>query len=274
VHACGINPADWALCLGLFSGALPRGIGLEVSGTVDEVGPDVDGVVVGDVVLGPVPFAPPTAGAADLAVLDRWTPVPPGLDLDLAASLPMAADTAWGHLDALGPEPGELLLVHGAGSMMGFVAVQLARHRGVRVIATAGPARAAELEELGVATTSYGEGMVERVRALAGGSVDRALDASPADDPLADLVRLTGDPDRVATMTHHASAAELGVRAPTPSELPLVDVLAEVTRLAAEGAVTVPISGRFALEDFRSAMEISRARRAGGKLLLRCAPRS
>jgi NADPH:quinone reductase-like Zn-dependent oxidoreductase len=43
VIACGVNPADWALCRGLFAGNLPRGIGLEVSGTVDAVG---DGVQV------------------------------------------------------------------------------------------------------------------------------------------------------------------------------------------------------------------------------------
>src|SRR6202034_1113340 len=41
VHACGLNPADWALCRGLFPGELPRGIGLEVSGTVNAVGEGV-----------------------------------------------------------------------------------------------------------------------------------------------------------------------------------------------------------------------------------------
>ena len=38
VHACGLNPADWALCRGLFPGNLPRGIGLDVSGAIDAVG--------------------------------------------------------------------------------------------------------------------------------------------------------------------------------------------------------------------------------------------
>src|SRR6201996_1808404 len=45
VHACGLNPADWALCRGLFAGDLPRGIGIDVSGTVDAVGAGVTGVV-------------------------------------------------------------------------------------------------------------------------------------------------------------------------------------------------------------------------------------
>jgi len=52
VHACGLHPADWWLCRGLFAGDLPRGIGLEVSGTVDAVGDGVSDVVVGDRVFG------------------------------------------------------------------------------------------------------------------------------------------------------------------------------------------------------------------------------
>jgi NADPH:quinone reductase-like Zn-dependent oxidoreductase len=154
VHACGINPADWALCQGLFPGELPRGIGLEVSGTVEEVGSAVSGVAVGGVVLGPAPYDAPTAGAADLAVLTEWTPVPDGLDLHLAASLPMAAATVTSSLDGLDVGAGQLVLVHGAGSMMGFVAVQLAQVRGARVIATAGTTRAADLKALGVEVTS------------------------------------------------------------------------------------------------------------------------
>lgn len=47
VQACGLNPADWALCRGLFAGNLPRGIGLEVAGTVDSVGEGVGGVEIG-----------------------------------------------------------------------------------------------------------------------------------------------------------------------------------------------------------------------------------
>lgn len=52
VRACGLTPADVALCTGLFPGNLPRGVGLEVSGVVDAVGEGVTDVVVGDRVLG------------------------------------------------------------------------------------------------------------------------------------------------------------------------------------------------------------------------------
>ncbi len=52
VEACGLNPADWTLCRGLFPGNLPRGIGLDVSGTVDAVGEGVRDVAIGDAVRG------------------------------------------------------------------------------------------------------------------------------------------------------------------------------------------------------------------------------
>jgi NADPH:quinone reductase-like Zn-dependent oxidoreductase len=93
VRACGLNPADWALCRGLFPGALPRGVGLEVSGVVDAVGPGVADVGVGDLVLGTSDYAGGTsAGAADHAIMNRWARVPAGLDLVQAAALPMAVE--------------------------------------------------------------------------------------------------------------------------------------------------------------------------------------
>lgn len=79
VHACGLAPADWALCRGLFPRTLPRGIGYDVSGTVEAVGTGVSDVAVGDRVFGTADFAgQPSAGAADRAVLDRWFAVPEG----------------------------------------------------------------------------------------------------------------------------------------------------------------------------------------------------
>ncbi|GAB3899126.1 hypothetical protein GCM10029964_084600 [Kibdelosporangium lantanae] len=94
VEVCTINPADLALCRGLYPGSLPRGVGLEVAGTVDAIGDDVTGVQPGDEVFGPTPFTGPTAGASDHALLDIWFPRPPVLQPAAAAALPMAVDTA------------------------------------------------------------------------------------------------------------------------------------------------------------------------------------
>src|SRR5579863_9081274 len=127
VHACGLNPADWALCRGLFGGDMPRGVGLDVAGVVDVIGEGVTDIAVGDRALGSASFSNyPSAGASDFAVLERWGKAPDGLDLVEAAALPMAVETASLHLDALGPAPGQTVLIHAAGTMMGFAAVQMA----------------------------------------------------------------------------------------------------------------------------------------------------
>src|ERR1700750_3212098 len=77
VHACGLNPADWALCRGLSARKLPSGIGLDVSGVVTAVGEGVTSAAVGDAVFGPSAFLNyPSAGAADYAILYRWERLP------------------------------------------------------------------------------------------------------------------------------------------------------------------------------------------------------
>ncbi|ANY06156.1 NADP-dependent oxidoreductase [Pseudonocardia sp. HH130630-07] len=282
VRACGLNPADWAMVDGLLADRLPplpRGLGLEVAGTVDALGPGVTGVGTGERVFGPAAVDGPTAGAAEYAVLTGWARIPDSITDEQAAALPMATETAWQALDDLGVRPDELLLVHGAGSTVGEAAVRLARHRGIRVIATAGPARAAALEGVGARVTSYGDGMADRVAELAGGRVDRALDTAPTggridrpDQPgpaggaLPALIGLTGDPDRVGTVSDFAAAAELGTRV-TRIEMRF-DRLDEFARLAGAGVLALPVARTYPLDRIHEAAELSRSRRPGGKLVL------
>lgn len=272
VHACGLNPADWALCRGLFPGLLPRGIGLEVSGTVDAVGDDVSDVAVGDLVLGSADYAGGhSAGAADLAIVDHWAPVPSGLDLVHAAALPMAVETAYRSIDNLRVTAEHTLLVNGAGTMIGFAAVQIALMRGARVLATAGATYAERLRELGAIVTSYGDGMVERVKDAAGGPVDLVLNTAPVAGALPDLLRIAdGDPRRVLTLGEVDAAAELGVRTSFTEEGPGLryDVLGEYAQHAAAGRFSIPVARVFPFEDWRTALEISLSGRARGKLVL------
>ena len=272
VHACGLNPADWALCRGLFPGNLPRGIGLEMSGMVDAIGEGVTDVAIGDPVLGMADFAGySSAGASDYAIMNVWTQVPFGLGLVEGAALPMAVETACRAIDILGVSAGHKFMVHGAGTTVGFAAVQMALMRGARVIATAGDTFADRLRALGATVTPYGEGMVERVRAIAGGAPDLILDAAPISGALPALVAIAGgDSHRVLTMSDFAAAAELGVRMSMGDDAATYryDVLGQFAQLAAAGRFSVPIARTFALEEWRAALEISASRRAQGKLII------
>ena len=270
VHACGLNPADWYLCRGLFAGDLPRGIGLDVAGTVEALGEGVTDIGVGQQVLGVPDYQSfPSAGASEEAVLAVWTPVPEGLDLVDAAALPMAIETACRCLDILGVASGQTLLVYGAGTVIGFAAVQMALLCGARVVAAAGDTFARRLREFGAEVTPYGDGMVERVREITPGAPDMIFDAGPISDVLPDLIRIAGgDAHRVLTLSNHGPAAEkLGVRNSFQSGL-RYDVLGAFAKLAAEGRFIVPIARTVPLEAWREAMDISQSGRAHGKLLL------
>jgi D-arabinose 1-dehydrogenase-like Zn-dependent alcohol dehydrogenase len=271
VHAAGLAPADWALCRGLFAGDLPRGIGCDASGTVDAIGDGVEGVAVGDVVFGTTDWAHyPSAGASEKAVMNRWYPVPTGLDPVSAAALPMTVDTAYTHLNWLGLEAGRTILIHGAGSTIGFAAVQIALVNGMHVLATAGGTYAPRLRDLGATVTPYGDGMAERVLDLNAGPVDVAFDAAPVGGSLPDLIRITGgDPRRVLTASDFVAAAELGARDTFHEDrTERVDVLPEYAQGTAEGTFVVPIAGAFALDDWKTALEISLSGHAHGKFLL------
>jgi NADPH:quinone reductase-like Zn-dependent oxidoreductase len=272
VQACGLNPADWALCGGLFSGDLPRGVGLEVSGTVDALGAGVTGIGIGDAVFGPAPFQGSSAGAAEQALLDVWFPRPAKLDAVDAAALPMVVETGYRGIDMLDVRAGNTLLVHGAGTMVGYAAVQIALGRGARVIATAGETYADALRAAGAEVTGRGDGLVERVQALAGGPVDLALDTAPPSGVLPDLVRITGTPDHVATLTDFAAAKELGITGgsgPDANAKRYTDVLGDYAELAADGRFTVPIAHTALLADWRAAVELSQSGHARGKVVLR-----
>jgi NADPH:quinone reductase-like Zn-dependent oxidoreductase len=174
--------------------------------------------------------------------------------------------TASHGLDGLGVHGGETVLVHGAGSTVGYAAVQMAIHRGARVIATAGKTYAAALRAAGAEVTDYGDGMVERVIDIAGGPVDLALDAAPISDALPSLVNIVKAPENVLTLSDLSAAERLGVRFEFDEDaLPSYDVLGGYAQLASERRFTVPVARTFSLEDWRTAAELSQS---GGKLVL------
>ena len=301
VHACGLNPADWALCKGLHPGQFPRGVGLDVSGVVDAIGEGVTDVAIGDRVVGAADFmSGASAGAADFAILDHWAVLPPNVDLVAAAALPLAVETAALHLYAMNVQAEKTVLINGAGTSVGFAAVQIALLRGAHVVATAGNTYQDRLRALGAKVTRYGEGLYARLQALNVGPIDLALDTAPgvfdpklvnelmrlhaskteqkpgADGPLADVVRAVGgDPQRVVTISDLRSAISLGVRtsldlvspdAATPSARAVI--LRDCVRHAGASQLSIPIARTFPIEAWREALALSQSWQARGKLVL------
>jgi NADPH:quinone reductase-like Zn-dependent oxidoreductase len=265
VHAAGINPTDWKLREGLMGGELPQTTGREVAGVVDEVGAGIMDVTVGDRVFG---FSDDGAGAAELALLSYYAPIPPSLGFAEAAGLPVALETATRSLDVLGVGAGSTLLVNGAAGGVGSAAVQLAVARGARVIGTASPANHDYLRSLGAEPVAYGEGLVERVRALAPDGVDVALDVAGS-GVLPELIELTGGAEHVVTVTDFGGAKKYGVRFSSGSDSGrAVHAIGEIGELIEAGRFSLPVAQTFPLAGIAEAHRVSEDGHVRGKLVL------
>jgi NADPH:quinone reductase-like Zn-dependent oxidoreductase len=264
VHAAGVNPTDWKLRKGLMGGELPQTTGREVAGVVDEVGEGVTDAAVGDRVFG---FSDDGAGAAELALLSHYAPIPPSLGFTEAPALPVALETATRSLDALGVGAGSTLLVNGATGGVGSAAVQLAVARGARVIGTASHANHDYLRSLGAGPVAYGAGLVERVRALAPDGVDVALDVAGS-GVLPELIELAGGPEHVVTITDFAGAQEHGVTFSRGDAGRAVHALAEIGELIEAGRFSLPVAQTFPLAEIAEAHRVSEDGHVRGKLVL------
>jgi NADPH:quinone reductase-like Zn-dependent oxidoreductase len=142
VHAVGVNPIEAFIRAGRFPllGDPPFVLGWDVSGVVEHAMPDTYRFEVGDEVFG-MPFFPrPASGYAEYvaAPARQLARKPASLDHVHAAALPLVGLTAWqGLVDLAHLRPGQRVLVHGGGGGVGHVAVQLAKHLGAQVVATA-----------------------------------------------------------------------------------------------------------------------------------------
>ena len=187
VAAVGVNFRDVLVALGMYPGG--GELGVEGAGVVVEVGPEVQGLAVGDAVLGLFGLV------GSEAVIDARlvTVVPAGWSLVQAASVPVVFLTAWYGLSVLaGVKAGQRVLVHAATGGVGMAAVQLARYWGAEVFATAsrgkwdtlramgfddkhiGDSRSVEFEEKFLAATD-GAGVDVVLNSLAGEFLDASL---------------------------------------------------------------------------------------------------
>ncbi|MFZ2112987.1 MAG: SDR family NAD(P)-dependent oxidoreductase, partial [Solirubrobacteraceae bacterium] len=283
VRAAGLNFGDVVDALGLIPPRPRERIVGEGAGVVLEVGEGVEGLVVGDRVLGVMPGA-----FGPIAVTDRRLVVriPDGWSFERASSIPVAFLTAYyGLVDLAGVQSGESVLVHAAAGGVGMAAVQIARHLGAEVFGTASPGKWDTLRERGLdeahiassRTLEFGERFL---RQTDGRGVDVVLDCLAREFVDASLELLAGG-GRFVEMgkTDVRDPAEVGERHPgvAYSAFDLVEagpsriqeMLEEIVELFDRGVFDpLPVSAwdvRRAPEAFR---HVSQARHVG-KVVLR-----
>jgi NADPH2:quinone reductase len=252
IAAANVNPSDIAARSGAHRARMPDLQppfipGWDLAGVVSAVGAGVSGYVVGDPVLGMIPWirigARVGAYAQAAAVDPRWlAPRPPTLDEVTAATIPLNALTARQALDLIGAPPGSTLLVTGASGAVGGFGVQLAARSGLRVLAVA-----SDGDEEWVAGLGAAEVLARDVDLAGVGLVDALLDAVPIGAGAAAAVR----PGGVAVFTRRVGDIEpaLGVRVETPLVMSDPDALAELARMAADGRLRSRVARTLDLAD-------------------------
>src|SRR3954447_6557483 len=267
VRAAGVNPVDWKARSGAMREIMPTSFpaidGREAAGVVDEVGAGVTGGALRDEVFG----LAVAGAAAEQAILDDFARKPAALSWEEAAGLPVAVETSVRVFNVLGGVgERQTLVVNGAAGGVGAAAVQLARARGARVVGTASEPNHEFLRSLGAEPTTYGEGMVERVRALAPDGVDLAFDTA-GQGGVPDLIELTGDPAKVASIADF-NAASLGAKVTGGAEGRARGALEEAAKLIEAARFSLPVAEVFPFDRAADAHRASEGGHVRGKLVL------
>lgn len=288
LKAAGISYVDVLTAAGQYQvkPPLPFIPGSEGAGVVAEVGPEVTGLAAGDAVV-----CSNWGGLfAEEIVLPRkaLTPIPPGLDLAEAAVLPVSYSTAWHALVDRGQvRAGESVLVLGAGGATGYAAVQVARHLGAFVIASASSPEKRALALAGgadAAIDARAGDWREAVKAANGGRpVDVVFDpvGGEATDP---AFRCLGWGGRHLVIGFPGGIAALRTNLPLLKGASLVGVdirqfgvfepdksaanRRKVFELAAAGVFKPAIARTYPLQDFAAAMDDAASGRSAGRIVL------
>ncbi|MBC8101058.1 MAG: NADP-dependent oxidoreductase, partial [Cytophagales bacterium] len=234
VMAAGINPIDLMIGAGGFEEMVPHTLplilGWDVAGTVEALGTGVSGFAVGDAVFAVADLRRDGAYAEYVVVsAAALCPKPTMIDFTTAAAVPLAATTAWEALfEQANLAAGQTILIHGGGGSVGGFAVQFAKAKGARVIATASAADAAYVLSLGAdLVVDYKSQNFEDVAK----DVDAVLDTIGGDTQARSWQTLRDGGVLVTTlaiMTDSSEAAARGVQGKAFSSHPDGAILAEI----------------------------------------------
>jgi NADPH:quinone reductase len=279
VRAAGTNPIDYKVYSGVMGqdpARLPMRLGSEAAGVVTEVGDSAEGpggrVAVGDEV---VAYRIAGAYAADVTVPGASViPKPSTLSFEEASGLMLTGVTATHALAVTRVGAGDTVLIHGASGGVGLMAIQLAADAGARVIGTAGEGGRALVRDFGAEPVAYGAGLEERVRALAPGGVDAAVDCAGGDEALDTSLALVADRGRIATIVASRRAFDSGIKVigGAPGADPGTEIRTaarlELARLASDGKLRVVVAAAYPLSEAAPAHRALATGHAHGKIVL------
>jgi NADPH:quinone reductase-like Zn-dependent oxidoreductase len=270
VKAAGINPGEASIRKGLFAerwpATFPSGQGSDLAGIVEEAGPGVTNVGVGDEVIG---FTENRASQAEFVLVDSGNLVPrPGnVSWEQAGALFVAGTTAFAAVRSVALSPGDTVVVSGAVGGVGSIAVQLARNAGAKVIGLASEANHTWLTDHGIIPVTYGDGVEDRIRAASGGKIDAFIDTFGGG--YVELALKLGVPtNRIDTIIDFAAAAKYGVKAEGNQVAATAEVLGQLAGLLAAGRLEIPIAKVYPLAEVRDAYRELEQRHTRGKIVL------
>jgi NADPH:quinone reductase-like Zn-dependent oxidoreductase len=279
VRAAGTNPVDYKLYSGAYGddpSNLPIALGFEAAGIVTEVSGELEGpsgrIAVGDEVI--VYSASGAYASGLLSPASSVLAKPSTMSFEEASGLMLTGVTAIHALRATKSTAGDTLLVHGAAGGVGLMAVQIAVADGVRVIGTASESQQERLRSLGVEPVVYGDGLIERIRALAPTGVTAAIDLVGTDEAVDVSVALVANRERIATIVSSARSSSNGVQAlgGGPGADAGVEIRSaarlELIRRVEEGSLRVFIAATYPLIEAAAAHRQLAAGHAHGKIIL------
>jgi len=270
VMAAGVNPVDVFIREGR-GNQFPLIPGMDLAGVVEQAGNKVTKFKRGDAVYAYLSFEE-QGGYAEFAVTkqDHAALKPKSIDFEHAAAVPLAATTAWQALiEKAGLSAGQTVLIHGGSGGVGTFAVQIAKARSAKVIATASTANHL-LKQLGVDqpidyTTTKFEDVVKDVdvvlNAVRGDTLARSYGVVKKGGI---IVSITGPPDPTELEKH-------GIRGTGLSAHPDAKVLEELAKLIDAGKITPIVSAVMPLVDVAKAHQQIASRHTRGKMVLRVA---
>src|SRR6478752_4659722 len=274
VIASSVNPADPLTLSGKyakeFGTHLPLIPGYDIAGVVEKTGANVTKLKVGDAVYGYPTFG---GGWADYVNVKEWEVAakPKSLNFVETAAVPMGALTAWQALvDVAKLQPGQTILIHGGSGGVGSFAVQIAKARGARVIATASTKNQDLLKQLGAdVAVDYTKTKFEDVAK----DVDAVLDPV-GKETLARSYGVVKKGGIVMSLVARPAPVELekrGIRGAAISVHPDAEDLAEIARLIDAGKIKPVVTEVLPLSEAIAAQRQAETHHTRGKLVLRIA---